>query len=144
MKKNFIQAEIGQKVDSQTAFLTDCYGQQVINTQLAEQLPITSEDLNHLGLEIGLHRRGSFLLQRNPDGTVGIIVRPYKTIPKRETHTQTLRVTEHCRLTRNRRHWRLVLEVPLSCDANRLADIIDDEAYDMREWLNEQAQTNHE
>lgn len=130
----FVNIRKGSKMKSHTLFTENAIGENVVLTSLHEQINL-SADPGHMNLALGRAVRGSFTPMLLPDGKIGLCMRPYGHDEHRAPQSETLTTTRHGRLYRTQRHLRVVLEFSVNESFDEVSDLLDDEIFEIREYL---------
>lgn len=131
--RNYVNAPLDEPMPSSTIFTHDENGEQIIRTDFLKTLLTSESDVSNLGLEIGRALKGSLKVIRTPLG-YGLKMRPFRSRPE-ESSKEPICTTSHGKLYRTGRHTRVVFEFPSATPLTTVGDMLDDEVYDMRHFI---------
>lgn len=137
--KKYLSINVGDRFTGTIAIKQTEEDETVIQTDLAESIQLT-EDPGEVNLQIGRRHRGCLIPCITDDGNVRLRFRPdQKGVAQAKEANETLRSTEHGRIYQNSRLTRIVFEFPVSTSFSQISDALDDECYELREYLDHES-----
>lgn len=137
--KKFLDIKRGDRFTGTTTIRQTELGDTVIQTEITETIQAT-QDPGEMNLQIGRAHRGSILPFITEDGRIALRFNPFKQSAKEQTANEAMHKTDHGLIYRNTKHTRVVFEFPVSMPFSNISDALDDECYEIREFLEKDKQ----
>jgi len=133
--KKYLSINLGDRFNGTIAIKQTEEDETVIQTDLAESIKLT-EDPGELNLQLGRRHRGCLIPYVTDQGNIRLRFRPdQKGVATAKETNETLSTTEHGRIYKNSRMTRIIFEFPVSTSFSQISDALDDECYELREFL---------
>jgi len=130
----FVNIKKGERLRGTTFVKQTEVGEQVIQTELAVSVEL-SDDPGAINLQVGRRHRGSILPFILEDGRLAFRFQPFRQAEESRPQPENLHTTSHGRIYRNTKSTRVVFEFPANASFAQISDALDDECYELREFL---------
>ena len=98
-----------------------------------EQAPSVTSAPTKLGLELGKSSKGSIKPMMLEDGTLALVITPYRRsiVARAANNSKPVYQTDHLQVWHNAKGIRVTMTFPKHWDAEQVASKMDDEVYDL-------------
>lgn len=118
---------------AQVHFTQNEAGADVVVTSLEEEKPIVNEDTTGRSVNVNATKKGRIRPIRLGN-RVAFEFRSYRSGTSR-AQKRLLKTTSHGEVSKNNQRLRVVFELPLGMGKRTMSDVLDDEVYEIREYL---------
>lgn len=118
---------------AQVHFTQNEAGADVVVASLEEEKPIVNEDTTGRSVNVNATKKGRIRPIR-VGNKAAFEFRSYRTGTSR-AQKRLLKTTSHGEVSKNNQRLRVVFELPLGMGKRSMSDVLDDEVYEIREYL---------